>query len=98
MSSAKSERLRIANARILLAIRSVSMRTPDRSQFEILLNDAHATFRTVDEGRVADYIPELGNADPSHFGISVMSVDGRCVEVGDCDVEFTIQSISKPFV
>ncbi|CAM2917207.1 glutaminase A [Prescottella defluvii] len=48
-------------------------------------------------GNVADYIPELAAAIPDRFGIAVATSDGHVYEVGDCDVEFTIQSISKPF-
>ena len=54
--------------------------------------------RSLDEGEVATYIPELGQADPSSFGIVVVTTDGHVYEVGDTDLEFTIQSISKPFV
>jgi len=49
------------------------------------------------EGVVADYIPELGKADPSWFGIAVATTDGHVYEVGDSRRPFTIQSISKPF-
>src|SRR5688572_3318734 len=63
-----------------------------------LVSEAYEHFRHVDEGTIATYIPELGKANPAHFGICVMSVDGDYFEAGDCDVEFTIQSISKPFV
>ncbi|MFX4489885.1 glutaminase, partial [Acinetobacter baumannii] len=45
-----------------------------------------------------DYIPELGKADPAHFGISLATLDGHVYEVGDSHVPFTIQSMSKPFV
>lgn len=53
---------------------------------------------SVRDGTVADYIPELAHADPEHFGISVVSVLGRVYSAGDNTVEFTIQSVSKPFV
>lgn len=49
-------------------------------------------------GTVADYIPELGKADPSWFGIAVATIDGAVHEAGDSRLPFTIQSISKPFV
>ena len=52
----------------------------------------------LDTGAVANYIPELGNADPSSFGICLVTADGHVYEVGDTDRAFTIQSISKPFV
>jgi glutaminase len=62
------------------------------------LREVHARHAAASEGKVADYIPELAKADPTWFGISVISADGQIVEVGDCDKPFTIQSISKPFV
>jgi glutaminase len=55
-------------------------------------------FATDDGGAVADYIPELGKADPAHFGISLATLDGHVYEVGDSTIPFTIQSMSKPFV
>src|ERR1700716_3392917 len=58
----------------------------------------HADF-SMETGRaVADYIPELGKADPEHFGISLATLDGHVYEVGDTGIPFTIQSMSKPFV
>ena len=55
-------------------------------------------YSSLDEGEVATYIPELGQADPSSFGIAVVTADGHVYEVGDTALDFTIQSISKPFV
>ena len=62
------------------------------------LRECHADFSTESGGAVADYIPELGKADPDHFGISLATLDGHVYEVGDTRVPFTIQSMSKPFV
>jgi glutaminase len=62
------------------------------------LNACHADFATETSGAVADYIPELGKADPAHFGISLATLDGHVYEVGDTQIPFTIQSMSKPFV
>ncbi len=47
-------------------------------------------------GAIATYIPELAKADPSWFGIALMTVDGTGYHVGDARRPFTIQSISKP--
>ncbi|MDU3045927.1 glutaminase, partial [Bradyrhizobium sp.] len=58
----------------------------------------HADFGPDHDGTVANYIPELGKADPVHFGISLAALDGHVYEVGDSRVPFTIQSMSKPFV
>src|SRR5215208_2376882 len=62
------------------------------------LNGCHADFATETSGAVANYIPELGKADPAHFGISLATLDGHVYEVGDTQIPFTIQSMSKPFV
>jgi glutaminase len=62
------------------------------------LDQCHAEFSAENGGAVADYIPELGKADPGHFGISLATIDGHVYEVGDSRIPFTIQSMSKPFV
>jgi glutaminase len=62
------------------------------------LDACHADFASETAGNVADYIPELGKADPDHFGISLATLDGHVYEVGDSRIPFTIQSMSKPFV
>jgi glutaminase len=62
------------------------------------LGACHTEFSAETSGNVADYIPELGKADPAHFGISLATLDGHVYEVGDSRIAFTIQSMSKPFV
>ena len=47
------------------------------------------------QGKVADYIPELGKANPVHFGLCIKTEDGRHIEFGDSECRFTIQSICK---
>jgi glutaminase len=62
------------------------------------LTECHAKFSAETSGAVANYIPELGKADPDHFGIALATIDGHVYEVGDTRVPFTIQSMSKAFV
>ena len=62
------------------------------------LHELLEELRPLDGGEVASYIPELGGADPNRFGIAVVTTDGYVFEAGDSRHEFTIQSISKPFV
>lgn len=50
-----------------------------------------------DKGRVADYIPALGEVSPDNYGIAVSTIDGEYYSVGDTDVKFSIQSISKVY-
>jgi glutaminase len=58
------------------------------------IRDEHAG---VTDGALARYIPELAGADPDGFGLSLSSSDGYVYESGDTAIEFTLQSISKPF-
>ena len=46
-------------------------------------------------GKVADYIPALGNANPEDVGVCIMDIDGGIYRSGDYNKKFTIQSISK---
>ncbi|MCU4583068.1 glutaminase [Acinetobacter gyllenbergii] len=48
-------------------------------------------------GHLADYIPELANANPDRLALALSTVDGEIYSVGDDEIEFTIQSMSKPF-
>lgn len=51
--------------------------------------------RYTKDGKVADYIPELGKANPNELSIAIYYPDGRCVSAGDIDKKLTLQSISK---
>jgi glutaminase len=48
-------------------------------------------------GRVADYIPALARVDPRQFGLAVVTCHGESASIGDSDVPFSIQSVSKVF-
>lgn len=49
------------------------------------------------KGKVADYIPALAEIDPRQLGIVVDTVDLKSHKVGEADIPFSIQSISKVF-
>jgi glutaminase len=66
--------------------------------FRETLAGLHRKYRDEGSGTVATYIPELAAADPSWFGICMVTTDGLVFEVGDSQHLFSIQSISKPFV
>ncbi|MCB9850737.1 MAG: glutaminase A [Phycisphaerales bacterium] len=78
---------------------SISVRS-STERFRILaaLNELHLKYRSLGEGAVADYIPELARANPDWFAICAVTPDGQVYEIGDYDQQFTIQSMSKPFV
>ena len=62
------------------------------------LESLRLRYASDDSGALADYIPELAKADPSWFGMSLCTIDGHIYDSGDSGQEFTIQSVSKPFV
>jgi glutaminase len=70
----------------------------NQSILEETLRRLHAKHVDCQEGEVATYIPELAKADPRHFGVAVADVEGHLHELGDSQIPFTIQSISKPFL
>ncbi len=71
---------------------------PGTAGLDAVLGDILAAARaSTDRGRVADYIPELAGVDPGQFGLSVALADGSQHSVGDADVPFSIQSVSKVF-
>ncbi|MHA6761102.1 glutaminase A [Streptacidiphilus sp. PAMC 29251] len=62
------------------------------------LDDLHRRHRALDEGAVADYIPQLALADRDCFGLALVSLDGHRYQAGQSEVRFTLQSVTKPFV
>ncbi len=47
-------------------------------------------------GEIATYIPELASINPDKLGISLLTIGGDEINVGDSNERFSIQSISKP--
>ncbi|MBD2447092.1 glutaminase A [Nostoc sp. FACHB-152] len=62
-----------------------------------VLKDLHSKYKSLREGAVANYIPELAKVNPDLFSICIVTVDGQVYEVGDSQQLFTIQSMSKVF-
>lgn len=61
-----------------------------------LLNDLIKKSKPLTEnGKVADYIPELDKANKTALGICILSNDGNMYMAGDWQTKFTVQSISK---
>ncbi|GAA2353256.1 glutaminase [Streptomyces cuspidosporus] len=51
----------------------------------------------IGQGEPAQYIPALASVDPRRFGIALADADGTVTGVGDWEVPFSVQSISKAF-
>jgi len=70
---------------------------PGLDDIQLALNSAYERALAATEGALADYIPELARVAPDRFGIALATAKGRVYTVGDVDVPFTIQSVSKAF-
>lgn len=68
-----------------------------RQQLRQLVNDAHAKFKDVKDGKNADYIPILATVPSELFGVAIALRDGTTFTAGDVDYAFAIESLSKPF-
>jgi len=85
-----------------LAISALTMYSPTLdaqapADVQKAVDAAYAKFKTLAEGKNADYIPALAKVDPGLFGIAVVTADGKVYTAGDIKTEVSIQSISKVF-
>lgn len=69
----------------------------DAKKITAALAELHDRYADLDDGALADYIPELATVDPSLFAIAIATTEGDICSVGDDQTPFTIQSASKPF-
>jgi len=72
-------------------------RMSSKAELQKLVQEAHAKFVGVTDGKNADYIPALAKVPSQLFGVVIATADGTVVTAGDVDHVFSIQSVSKPF-
>jgi glutaminase len=67
--------------------------------YAAILEDIQDTIAKTDFGnaRKVDYIPALASVPDDHFAMVVRTADGRELAIGETDLPFSIQSISKVF-
>ena len=69
---------------------------PDFQDFKKQVKELFDNSKKINEGKVADYIPELALANPNHFGVSICTIDGQRLSFGDTRKLYSVQSTSKP--
>jgi glutaminase len=67
------------------------------NNIQTVLNETYTKYKTLQEGKNADYIPALAKVDSKIFGIALVTTDGKVYTAGDLKSEVSIQSISKVF-
>jgi glutaminase len=71
---------------------------PSADLVQALVAEAHEKFKSNTEGQNAQVYPALARVPSDLFGICIVGVTGNIFEIGDARHEFTIMSVSKPFV
>jgi glutaminase len=86
----------ICAAMLLPSIASAADR--QARQFQRLVDEMHARYKGLTEGKNADYIPILTTVPSDLFAVVIVDgSDGKVYSAGDADYKFSIQSVSKPF-
>jgi glutaminase len=67
------------------------------TELQRLVDEAHAKYKDLKDGKNADYIPILATIPSELFGVAIALPDGTIFTAGDVDYRFAIESTSKPF-
>jgi glutaminase len=73
-------------------------RLPPPELAQAWIEEAYARYAANAEGEVSSVYPALERVPPDLFGICVVAATGSVHAAGDAEHEFTIMSVSKPFV
>src|SRR3954469_11795630 len=87
----------IAPASAVAVAIGLTLSVQAQSSPQAAVDAAFAKYKTLTEGKNADYIPALAKVDPNLFGIALVTVDGKAYTAGDIGTQVSIQSISKVF-
>jgi glutaminase len=71
---------------------------PAAERIVALVDEVHARYKTDTTGKNSQVYPALAAVPSDLFGICVVGTDGAIYAVGEADHEFSIMSVSKPFV
>jgi glutaminase len=71
---------------------------PPPEQARALVDEAYETYKSITEGKNSEVYPALARVPSDLFGVCVVGTSGNVYAVGDAEYEFTIMSVSKPFV
>jgi glutaminase len=71
---------------------------PPPELLQSLVADAHARYARNSDGATSQVYPALARVPAELFGICVVATNGNRCAVGDAQHEFSLMSVSKPFV
>ena len=82
-------------ATVLVTLTAIAEYSP--AELQRVVDEAHAKYKNLKDGKNADYIPILTEVPSDLFGMVIATREGKLFMVGDVDYKFSIQSVSKPF-
>ncbi|MBR1146074.1 glutaminase A [Bradyrhizobium sp. AUGA SZCCT0431] len=71
---------------------------PEPEMVQELVSEAQRRFKSNTDGQNSQVYPALARIPSDLFGVCVVGTSGRVYAAGDTDYEFSIMSVSKPFV
>ena len=71
---------------------------PEPEMVQTLVSDAHSRFKSNKDGENSQVYPALARVPADLFGVCVVGTTGRLYGAGDIEYEFSIMSVSKPFL
>src|SRR5687767_13453814 len=71
---------------------------PEPETVQKLVSEAQRRFQSNADGNNSQVYPALARVPHDLFGVCVVGTSGRVYAAGDTDHEFSIMSVSKPFV
>ncbi|CAL8072592.1 unnamed protein product [Calicophoron daubneyi] len=84
------------NLHMLMRVVTNDFCIPDFQKFSSIIEEIFYLCKDNDSGKLASYIPELERVNPGLWGVSVCTVDGQRLSLGQSKASFTLQSSSKP--
>src|SRR5436190_23153667 len=95
----RTERIvrRLALGATIVAVAARTGVAQSAADYQRVVNAAYERYKTLHEGKNADYIPALAKVDPDLFGVALVTPDGKVYTAGNNTTEVSIQSISKVF-
>ncbi|MDX2303810.1 MAG: glutaminase A [Microscillaceae bacterium] len=71
---------------------------PDFPSLAQSIQEMYNKTKIIQEGKIADYIPQLARVDPNMYAVSICTVDGQRFSIGDFAEDFCLQSTCKPLL
>jgi len=84
MTKMNHSTLRVVLTSLFLAL-SITLHAQKikKSDYQQAVDNAYEKYKTLKEGKNADYIKELANVDPDIYGIAIVTADGKVYSAGD---------------